>query len=302
MIQWHDLLSELNVPWRDSGKNVGKGNLGICCPFCGDDHGYHMNLSLTKEAYYCHRDPIHAGRNLVSLTMALGCSYGESKDLLFKHSGGTAKIEPEKIKVITNVSNRWNRFAKPAQRYLDYLATRGFPNTQEVADRYDLRCSPEGVWACRLLLPIKDRQEIVSWTGRDITGKLTLKYLTSEEYHPSLVYCPRLPRDNVMIVEGPLDALKIAAAVPEWAGVALLGKGLGLAKLMRIRGLIRGCKRAYFVPDGDVPIASSYTMLNELMMTNTSIDIARLPPSHKDTGAMDYYEIRNWIRGLSYGA
>lgn len=300
MIQWRALLTDINIPWRESGKNVGRGNLGVCCPFCGDDFGYHLNLSLGKEAYYCYREPAHAGYNMARLIMAWGSTYEEAKKLIFLHTGGQSLVPVRKPKPVTDMTARWDRFQPLAKPHLEYLRVRGFVNAREVAERYDLRCAAEGKWALRILFPIKEQHAVVAWTGRDIVGNLGVKYLTSEELNSSFVYCPRVPAEKALIVEGPIDALKIAAAEPEWAGVALLGKGLGLGKLMRLRGLVRGCQGVYFAPDPDVPIAPMYGMLRELAQVarNGNIELAKIPPGREDAGQMPYHEIRAWLRGI----
>ncbi len=146
MIDWRGLLNELGVPFRERGKNISRDSIGVCCPFCGDDHNYHMNIAQDKEAFYCRRDPTHAGHSFVKLLSGFRVKYDEAKRLLHTFSGGEQyKEAPPKEAV--DMSDKWARF-KPLERpHTDYLAKRHFPNAQAVADRYDLRCAYWGKWA-----------------------------------------------------------------------------------------------------------------------------------------------------------
>lgn len=47
------LLSEYEVSVRETGKNIGRGWIGIeVCPFCGDS-SFHLRINLTSLAFHC---------------------------------------------------------------------------------------------------------------------------------------------------------------------------------------------------------------------------------------------------------
>lgn len=301
MINWASLLEEIGIPWRDRGRNTSKGNININCPACGDDdHGFHMALALTKPGYYCYRNPDHSGRSLGYLLHLLGVEHNQIDGLLSKYNDGDpldASPAPA-LHVASDLSPAWRRFERitspEGAPFIRYMQGRGFPNALEVAQQFDLRFSPFGKWAMRLLLPVRIKGQVVAWTGRDIRSNPRLKYLTSEQLHSGMVLCPRPPNRKVVIVEGPLDAYKIVAATKGVAAISMLGKHLNSDRLLHIRKLTERCDRVLFCPDADVGVGR-YSMTNELSQAVRNVELVDLPPGYKDPGEMELYTIRNWL-------
>ena len=299
MISWHKLLDEVNVPWKDAGRNTSRGNVNVCCPACGDDYGYHLSISLTKQGYYCYRNPNeHSGTNFVSLLRKLtGFSYHETKKLISDYSG-SEDFQVIEAKVSVDLTKKWDQFdhADTDRRYTKYLTGRGFLDAEGTIQRFGLKHSPAGKWAQRLLLPIIEGDNIVSWTGRAIRPNLEPKYLTSELHHGGMVYIPRYVRAvKAIIVEGPLDALKLSAALPDVLSIALAGKALNASKLLRIRSLIMNCHVVLFAPDSDVG-NDRYFMLSLLKQVSPTIDLLDMPQGYKDAGDMPEQLIRRWAQ------
>lgn len=302
MIDWIPLFEEAGIPWRNQGKNTSKRNVNICCPFCGDDVGYHLACSVAKDVYYCYREPTHNGGNIPKMLVACGLDWTTAKALLDSHSDGQGYTRVEEKKETTPQTQRWERFepitATEGRACLRYMQRRGFPNALEVASRYDLRYAELGSWAKRLILPVTENGEVVSWTARALWAEPNLKYKADKTMHAGLVYAPRLPRDKALIVEGPLDALKIDAAQGDWAALALMGKGLNPQKIMRLLKLLVHTQRVYFVPDKDVTY-KRYDMADQLMQAAPGrLKIVDVPDEYKDAGEMEYHAVRNWLRGL----
>ena len=313
-INWRSLLTEINVSWIDKGRNVSKGNVNISCPFCMNDPSYHLGIALNKEAYYCYRDPNrHSGRSAIRLLMRLGQGALNAERLISKYADHDAPdpfdapqpIEepPERMEII------WNRFesAKYDDRCLKYLIKRGFPSPRLVCERYDLRVAKEGTYANRLLMPLRINGEIKSFVGRAIYDHAVLRYLAFEKAGPQYVYSPNAARplsDTLAIVEGPVDALKIAYACARLPIIvaALNGKHLGPDKLLQLRELGANKKFVIVSMDADVPLSSVYQMINAIAQAirPPKIGRARLPRGYVDPGEMSAEDCFKWLNAARY--
>lgn len=305
---WRSLLGEHRVPWADRGPNTSPENINVACPWCGNDPSYHLAISTTKDGYYCFRDNRHRGRNMVYLAMAV-CDIGryDATRLLNTHllytSGVRDPITPAEP---TKMLHAWNRFqpAGESQACLDFLADRGFPDPVADTVRYNLRYAQEGEWAGRLLVPLTIGGAIISWTGRLIGDKPGPKYRTQPAPGFPVLYAPR--QDTIgevtIVVEGPLDALKIASAChshqPSILPVALCGKQLNAAKLMEIRWYTSGCKLSLVALDADVKLGEIYEVVAELSGA-LRIPVRRiaLPAGAKDPGELAHERIMPWLKG-----
>lgn len=311
MIDWEGLFTEIGVSFRRRGANTSRKDINICCPWCGDDYGYHLGISLSQPNYYCFRDPgEHSGKHLPHLLMGLGVPNHEIDRLLAEYDTEAA-IEPPPPPPLSDLILKWNYF-EPLQHssaHLRYMQEeRGFPNVEEVAKLYDLRYAPQGKWAQRVLFPIRvpiggDKADLVSWTGRAIKPSMQPKYLMQSTASPELLYIPRPLTNVVVLLEGPLDALKFAAAVEDASSIAILGKALMTEKLAAIRRIFKHFMFPDYLIlalDSDVPdrqIRQTAANLKPLVYPATII-VSKIPNQFKDVGAMSYSEICSWVESL----
>lgn len=265
-----------------------------------------MGISLTQEAFYCYRDPNrHSGRGFVSLLIRLGQTRDEAIRLLnFHRDRSTPRVQIEAAPDLAKLASAWDRFALAArsQRCLDYLAARGFESPATLCEQYDLRYSPEGIWAQRLLIPLHKDGEVISWTGRDVTERLEVKYLSKAVAGYQMVYTPdahKPNRDTAVLVEGPLDALRLSAATRRqpYVTIALCGKGLGAQKLLAIQKASDGCSQFLVALDADVQLSLCYQVIAEVasVVKMQFVGRGKLPPGFKDPGELPMGEILPWL-------
>lgn len=311
-IDWRPLLDSIRQPWKDRGPNTSAGNVNVCCPWCNDDRGFHLTISESKEAFYCYRQPLrHSGTSLIRLLVGLGVSRDESVRLLNRFSSGkrsaAAPKQSKPRKADGQAARTWARFIHACEHAgcADYLRLRGYPHPERISLRFDLRCSTEGRWANRLLLPIKSGPDILSWTGRAIRENLTPKYL-AEADDSSVIPLLYVPDEapfwqsgtRAIIVEGPLDALKLAAVgKPRVGAIALTGKALNPTKLLRLRILLAECSRVDLLLDNDAGLSEKMSLMNELRGAGIQAPIrrARLPEEFKDAGEMPLEDAALWL-------
>jgi DNA primase len=198
----------------------------------------------------------------------------------------------------------WERF-EPAERCaaaLDYLYHRGYDEPERVAARYDLRFARLGKWSGRLLLPLSDGEELRSWTGR-AWGLDEPKYLEQKSGLPGLVYSPRPARNTLLLVEGPMDALKLAVAGEDLpvAATALTGKAISPERLWRIVQLAKASQQILLALDSDAALAEAMRLLAELKaaLPGKVVRRVKMPEHHKDPGEIPLYLAQQWLFGLA---
>jgi hypothetical protein len=296
-IDWKSLFTEIRVDWKDRGPNTSKGNTNIRCPFCGPaDRGFHLAVSNEIEAYHCYRNPgNHSGRRFSSLLYQLGVPRTEAIRLLNKHRQDVVAADrvPEPV---APAGGTWNSFqtAAASDTYLDYLHKRGFDHPAHTATRYELKYAPGGRWAQRLLIPVYDGEQLLTWIGRAIRKDLEPRYYNRPCNDDSYVYLPRAPRRVMFLTEGPIDALKVAVALDRYdaGAVALCSKNLNASRIARLHAM--QCSKIYVMLDSDASLLNSFAMHKELARACPSLYIGRTrpPAPYKDAGEMSEQAIK----------
>jgi hypothetical protein len=119
--------------------------------------------------------------------------------------------------------------------FQNYLARRGLRDLDYLRKFWDLRAitvHPTHGW--RLLIPIHYRGEVVSWTTRSITDRVDRRYRSAapdEESisHKKLLYGEDYARHAVVVVEGPMDAMRVGPGA-----TATFGTAVTVSQVLRI--------------------------------------------------------------------
>lgn len=300
-VDWQSLFTSIRVEWRDRGPNTSKKTVNIACPWCGNDPSFHLAVSRDGNFYRCYRDGSHSGSNLQRLLVRLGCVREETTSLLNRYQLGTVLVEQRTPRKAQDLSARWERFrpAWESEGALRYLDKRGFEKQVEVCKRYDLRFAENGTWAKRLLFPITKQNLLVGWVGRAWKSSLMPKYLVEEKTAPEALYFPRQPRETLFVVEGPMDALKIAVASEQSgaSAVAVLGKFFDPAKQVCLAQHCAKVRRVFLVLDNDADLASRLPIIRALaaLLPKAYIAELRLPLPYKDAAEMPMSHLATFI-------
>ena len=302
-IDWRALLSEIRVDWRDRGANCTSGNVNIACPWCGNDPSFHLSIAEELEAFYCYRNPDHAGRSFLALLVRLRQQRAEAVRLLNEYMRSSAPKAAARPMLVDS-NKAWSRFtpASQSKACLRYLEDRGF-DAQDAVARFDLRVAADSRWGWRLLIPYKDAGgSTLTWTGRALRPDMTPKYLaqTLEANSPAFVpVYPQVGKEVLVLVEGPIDALRVAVAAEgtPFVVAALAGKGLTSSKLLQLRGISHSMEGVFVALDADVSINAAARYVKELAanLRVQHVVQARLPAGRKDPAEMGNHEVRQWL-------
>ena len=221
-------IQSLGIPYKEKGKNVGRGWVGLKCPNCGDDPDYHLGVNLERGTFNCWRCGITG--NFVKLVRLLeGVSLKTALRIANSwRIEGDPLVENDEKPPIKELrlppysypfrSLNGNPLGRKALRYL--VEHRKF-SFSEIKDFY--YCTG-GSFAYRIVIPVYRNGKLVNYLGRSWNGREP-KYLNcpnDEAIVPlsELVYPVNvLTNDFLVLTEGVFDALRVGVNA-----VALFGK------------------------------------------------------------------------------
>lgn len=248
MFDWEQFFNAHGIEYVTSGPNIGRGELGVRCPFCGAaDPSQHMSVNLEGHGWVCRRNRAeHRGKSAARLVAALlGCSIGEAKRMVGEPTlpgAATALAEVEALlgpqveqdEGAPRALDELREFKKfgslpSARPYVRYMVGRGFSEKflRRASAEMGLRYCTRGPFGGRVVFLVHQGGALVNWTGRAISSRAFLRYrsLSPDPGRAARDGLPPAARpieqcllwaDTLMaggplleIVEGPMDALKM---------------------------------------------------------------------------------------------
>lgn len=231
------------------------------CPWCGKFGAFNVNRKTGAfRCYKCADKERSYGKSLAPLLVQVtACSWSdalrqirEGGDLSRWTGDGDALIELPKHVAATRLRQAekehrvWHPLPpseavfedsrEPQWRFPKYLKARGI--SREVAKRFELRTCHEGIYAGRLIMPMRSIFGR-SFTARSMVGH-ELRYKNpGGAGHRFLIYGLELvrPGADLLIVEGPFDVLRQAGYGANVVG--LLGKEMSTEQEFLLKQLPR---------------------------------------------------------------
>jgi hypothetical protein len=333
-LDWRRVLAEHSVPYVDRGANVKRGEINIRCPFCGTaDPSHHMGLNLETGWWACWRNREHRGKSpLWLLTRLLNVSYWRARQIAGLDDN--APPDPDGFDAVAaRIMGRDSRIERMEQvrrefltlptefqplrsygagfRFFDYLAsTRGFGKqaTEELSSFYKVRAALTGRWQSRIVLPYFMNGELVAWTGRAI-ARAEIRYLDLPLDECLVPIKETLYNHDagikggsvLVVVEGPLDALKIDAFGFDLGvrAVALSTNSLSEQQGYLIEEMAGGFDRVVVMMD----TASSTGLVDSMRMkqdlrTIPNLKIMPVPFGLKDAAEMTMLQVRTFTERI----
>lgn len=220
-------------PAEDTGKNW----YGVQCPLC-DDSKKHGGFHKVGGGYYCHRCE---NKDLVEVVTALaGTKRNDAFGILKQYGVQFSKhiATEKKIYRRRNIDIKFpygtRELRKPHQ---DYLRNRNF-DPFKIEKEWNLLGTAKfaGSWSHRIIIPVYDSNNtLLSYQGRDITGRSSIRYkaLENEKSILDLKYCLYGVRETtgkrVLVCEGPIDVWRLG-----YGSVAFFGTSHTLAQLIEL--------------------------------------------------------------------
>jgi len=214
-----DVLRQHNIHFRIGGehRHVRSGWVGIDCPYCSTQGKYHLGINRSNHMTSCWKCGPHS---LVdALAKLLNVSIGAARQIA-SSIGWTPRQQETKERQQLKLPNGINELIKP---HRDYLLDRKFDPTELVKLWQIQGIGLASRLSWRIWIPIRFRDNVVSWTTRAIGDAVELRYInagpTEESMSPKqILYGLDYVRSSVVICEGPTDAWRIGPGA-----VAMMG-------------------------------------------------------------------------------
>ena len=245
-------LESLGIEYRESGKNISKNYIGVCCPFC-DDNSFHLGIHKQSKTISCWKCGVRS--NVLKLIQEVSLvSYNQAIAIFYKFQDSSlAYLNPkEEVRPQSSVDLPKGSSKNFTGVFTNYLFKRNFqPDT--IIKTYDLYAGAIGTdFAYRIIIPIYQQYELVAYLGRDATEKNTLKYLNcpvelSKIPIKECLYNLDAVRDKAIIVEGVTDVWRLGAGAIATFGVQYTRQQLSL---------LIGLKKVFVLYDQDAAAQS----------------------------------------------
>ena len=213
-VDFRRLFKDFHIPTRNNVKNW----CNINCPFCKNPVDEHFNggFNILSPRYNCWRCGSHSYWD--ALSEVLNIPINQVGQLINNYS---FLSQDKEIKHIAQAEHLDLPGFMLNENEKKYLVDRGF-NVDYLQSKFHLRGGGiAGTWSYRILIPIYYNRVLVSWTGRSILPKETLKELEIPRYknlsieqsviNPKEIFfnLDNSTQDKVMLVEGAFDVMRV---------------------------------------------------------------------------------------------
>src|SRR5574343_504584 len=228
-------LRDFAIPYVTQGKNTSSGWIGIRCPMC-DDRSEHGGFRLSDGKYRCWRCGWHDPAEVIKALE--GCEYHIACRRLIDYKMDGPPVELGKTRIARGQELKWPPgLIEMRKVHYDYLLGRGF-DPWAMTEKYNLKFTGStGDYRYRRIAPITVDGEIVSYQGRDVTGKHKLRYMACKpqdevEDHRTLLYnMDNAKGDTAVVVEGIFDAWRLGDNAVATFGTSLTDAGPQVARM-----------------------------------------------------------------------
>jgi hypothetical protein len=246
-IELFDIIPYLEykgISFITEGAEVTPGWIGINCLWCSDSTN-HLGIHLASNSTSCWRCGRHSITSLVR-TLENNCSFSEALEIMEKYENISRlnnlyqpkNSHPQSVTIPKTFTKLIWQSAIP-NMVNQFLVQRGF-NPEIIIRNKELYYGGFlGDYKFRLVIPITYHKQIVSYTGKDLTGKSSISYRNLEDEKSSIAPKRTLlgfdevpPGGNVVVVEGPMDQWKMGPG-----SVATLGTAWTMEQVSKLREL-----------------------------------------------------------------
>jgi hypothetical protein len=286
------LLAELGIPYRLGGqhRNVREGFIGLDCPFCGTWDKFHLGIAIGSSVatcWSCGKHPLAEVLHVLTDRPWQECQTLVRSTARYRPlADAVSRPEPS---VRVTIPDGVGPLGKAHRRYLEQ---RGF-DPDELVRIWGLRGI--GLWggmlSWRIWIPVMQGGQLVTWVARAIGKDAEPRYRSASAVAiKSVLFGEDYCQDVVIVVEGPLDAMRIGPGA-----VATFGIGWSEAQARRLQ---RYRRRVLVFDREPAAQASAGRLAKRLAGFPGETIIVCLDAA--DPGCAEADEI-SAIRGLAYG-
>lgn len=228
-----ELCEEQGLEHRIGGTHpsVSVGWVGINCPFCGEEDGFHMGY---KDGFVCWKCGPH--RSGDTLAAALHIPMRAAIELANSITPEDPEDQDE-----TQQAARKRKLVNPEgvgpllKMHADYLRSRRL-NPRELVNLWEIQGigNGHGFYSRRVYIPVMYRGQTVSWVTRAIDAHVERRYCAAGKDaeklpHKQLLFGEDFAGSRIAVHEGPMDVFAIGPGA-----TATLGTGVSIQQVRRI--------------------------------------------------------------------
>lgn len=286
------LLDFCDLPYREHGKNISPGWLGVTCPFCMGK-GYHLGVNRSGYGFYCWQCG-EKGYITQLIQESLGVNKAEARKVLQKFSLGSESEPKPEIRIAGKTTELPRKSTKWPRGAIRYILKRKF-NSKYLTDLFQVYpCLEPGKYENRLIIPITVSKTVVCFTARDFTGRQEPKYTNSSleksilPVRSTLYGIDEADEQTAVLVEGPTDRWRLGPQT-----LALMGKTISDSQVQQL--FEKSFKRVFIVLDAKEEEAAN-KIADRVKALFTEVNIVSL--SEGDPGDLSKQEAQILVREL----
>jgi len=232
-------LEDINVDFEPGKKDW----INFDCPFCGDSNK-HLGVNLSNNILNCWKCGPKGNISTI-VKYYENCNFYEALEVIEKYQNTTRLTdftfyERERKKSLT-IPKHFQKLIWPniPKIVLNFVNKRGF-NPEILFQEKELYYGTHlGDFKFRLIIPIYQEKTLVTYIGRDVTGKSSIPYLALDEtlsVYPTKEllygYDEITPGSNMVVIEGAFDQWKLGKG-----SVATFGSAWTMIQITLLRYL-----------------------------------------------------------------
>lgn len=242
------ILDFCGVDYKEQGKNISPGWVGVPCPFCSGK-GHHLGINTTGYGFFCWQCG-EKGFITKFVAQVLGVSTSEAWSVMrrFLLDGEVQPNLKTDIPVQTLVLPlRATKWTAPALRFIKRRKFKSKPLEREFQV---YPCIEPGNFKNRLIIPIYYNRRLVTFTGRDFTGKSEAKYYNCPKdksilpVRSTLYGIDDADKNTAILVEGPTDRWRLGKQ-----SMALMGKTISDSQVHQL--FLKNFREVFIVLDAN---------------------------------------------------
>lgn len=205
-------------------KQCNNGWVNVFCPFCNDDHSPHLGFNISDGYASCFRCGWHSLENVVQALERI--KYHEACRRVIEYDSDTPTDAPiTRKQADSSVPPKFPSMTSPLMTvHRNYLLRRNY-DPWHLEKKYGIKATGPMSnliiddrlldYSHRILIPIIKDGVMISYQGRDWTGKAILKYKACPKAlemidHKAILYnLDNADRDTAVVVEGALDVWRL---------------------------------------------------------------------------------------------
>ena len=291
-IDFKRIFDNAHIPTR----NTSKGWTNVNCPFCVNPPDTHFNggFNILSPRYNCWRCGGHSWYD--ALSKILNIPVNQITQFVKSYSYISKEKDTKKVAMAEHLDLPGFRLSDEER---DYMRNRGF-DPDYIQSKFHIRGGGKaGEWSYRILIPIYYKNVLVSWTGRSILDKETLKKFNIPRYknlsieqsviNPKEI-CFNLDnstQDKVILVEGPMDVIKMGDNT-----ICSLGTGVTPEQILFLKNRY---KKIFICFDNEIS-AQEHGREVGMNLSSVGVDVELVnicePFRKNDPGELNYNEVK----------